>query len=206
MSICKQCNIEFEAPRKDRKALFCSIPCYLNWKKSFSIYKICQKCGKEFRVPSYRRDAKFCSYQCRKNKFEKQCRECGITYFCDGCDIKKSKFCSRKCQNINIGKNHRGEKNSSWKGGITPQVELIRRSAEYQEWRHSVFIRDKFTCVECGKVGGKIISHHIKKFSDYPELRMDLNNGVTLCEECHKKTHFCEKKWEKHYYSKLGFK
>ena len=42
--------------------------------------------------------------------------------------------------------------------------------------------------------GGKLNADHIKPFSLFPELRFDLNNGRTLCVECHKKTDtYCEK-------------
>jgi len=36
-------------------------------------------------------------------------------------------------------------------------------------------------------MGGDIQADHIRRFSEYPELRFDLNNGRTLCTECHKK-------------------
>jgi hypothetical protein len=59
----------------------------------------------------------------------------------------------------------------------------------YAEWRLAVLERDLYTCQECGKTGCKFCIHHIKSYKDYPELRIDINNGITLCEDCHKKRH-----------------
>lgn len=86
-----------------------------------------------------------------------------------------------------------GEKNNNWKGGITPENRKIRTSAEYYLWRTSVFERDKYTCIWCGAKNGngkKIILHadHIKSFAYYPELRFAIDNGRTLCIDCHKTT------------------
>jgi hypothetical protein len=59
----------------------------------------------------------------------------------------------------------------------------------YADWRLSVMERDLFTCQNCGKTACKLQVHHIKPYKDYPELRTDTSNGITLCVECHKKAH-----------------
>ena len=108
---------------------------------------------------------------------------------------------------IRIGKNT-GASNWNWKSGIAPLEKKIRQSLEYKQWRNEVFKRDRFTCVECGLVGGVLRAHHIKLFSVllqesrdmFSSLALydaailykplwDVNNGVTYCDECHKKLH-----------------
>jgi hypothetical protein len=59
----------------------------------------------------------------------------------------------------------------------------------YTEWRLAVLERDLYTCQECGKTGCKLCIHHIKSYKNYPELRIDINNGITFCENCHKRQH-----------------
>lgn len=59
-----------------------------------------------------------------------------------------------------------------------------RHSKEANKWREDIFKRDNYTCVECGKQG-RIQAHHIKPWADYPELRLDIDNGITLCIDCH---------------------
>lgn len=81
-----------------------------------------------------------------------------------------------------------GENNHSWKGGIEKENKKIRESPEYLDWRKSVFERDRYTCVFCGKRGGKLEVDHIKPFALFPSLRLDINNGRTLCSPCHKTT------------------
>lgn len=87
-----------------------------------------------------------------------------------------------------IGDAHRGENNHNWEGGITPINKKIRNSIEYRLWRDAVFKRDNWTCIWCGAHGVKLNADHIKRFSDYPELRFAIDNGRTLCEHCHKRT------------------
>lgn len=93
-----------------------------------------------------------------------------------------------------------GEKHWNWKGGVTDENHSIRESPQYKSWRADVFERDNYTCQHCGKVGGNINAHHIKPFSVYPELRFDVNNGVTLCKDCHIQIHKIEREWEKKHF------
>lgn len=92
-----------------------------------------------------------------------------------------------------ISETKMGDKNPNWKGGISPENVRIRNSAEIRMWRKSVFFRDNYTCQECGAKNGNgkavvLNADHIKPFSLFPELRLAIDNGVTLCFDCHKKT------------------
>lgn len=65
------------------------------------------------------------------------------------------------------------------------------RRGDYPElavWKKEVFKRDNWTCQKCGQKSGNIEAHHIKSWSEYPDMRFDLSNGQTLCKSCHKKT------------------
>ena len=103
--------------------------------------------------------------------------------------------------------NNSGENNHFWKGGKTKLSLQIRNSVEYSFWRKQIFERDNYTCQICGrknKKGDKVIIEvdHIYPFSkildDFDitsieeaiscEKIWDIENGRTLCRECHKKT------------------
>jgi len=82
-----------------------------------------------------------------------------------------------------------GPNSPAWKGGATEAGKLIRNSADYRDWRTAVFQRDNYTCVDCGDDrGGNLEADHIKPFSLFPALRLDVSNGRTLCQDCHRKT------------------
>ena len=95
---------------------------------------------------------------------------------------------TRKKQSIAAKKRVTEGRHNSWKGGITPINKIIRKSLEYKLWREAVFMRDNYTCIWCGVRGGVLNADHIKRFSDFPELRFAIDNGRTLCEFCHKTT------------------
>jgi 5-methylcytosine-specific restriction endonuclease McrA len=80
-----------------------------------------------------------------------------------------------------------GEKHWNWKGGITEENHKIRDSKSYKDWRMQVLQRDRFSCIICGYRSHKprdIRVDHIKPFSLFPELRLELSNGRTLCVPC----------------------
>ncbi len=102
----------------------------------------------------------------------------------------------------NTGKkrpNLSGEKHWNWNGGITQLTKGIRQSLEYKNWRKSVFERDNYTCQVCGKRGVYLEVNHKIPFSVilYEEgigniedaikskRLFDIDNGETLCVECH---------------------
>ena len=82
-----------------------------------------------------------------------------------------------------------GKEHPNWQGGITPFRKKIMNSEEYKLWRTAVFERDNYTCIWCGdNRGNNLNADHIKPFALFPELRFAIDNGRTLCEDCHKKT------------------
>lgn len=96
---------------------------------------------------------------------------------------------------INSGtfkENHIGmkkESNPNWQGGITPLNTKVRNSKKFCLWRDNVFKRDNWTCQKYGIVGGKLTAHHIQNFAQYPELRFEINNGITLSKKAHQEFH-----------------
>jgi hypothetical protein len=158
-------------------------------------------------VTGLRKNWKFCSKKCqnsgKNNGFfgKKHSQEA----------INKMVICAKtREKNPMLGKKHtketknkirakakmstrRGKDSNLWKHGKYPEHLIQRRCSEYKVWRQEVFERDSFTCVLCtakSTKGKKVIlnADHIKPFSLYPELRFDINNGRTLCVECHRKT------------------
>jgi len=104
-----------------------------------------------------------------------------------------NKFSLTIKQRKHLSNSKKGEKNHFWKGGITKINKLIRNSIEYKLWRESVFQRDDWTCQVCEEKprGEKFVvlnAHHKKPFSKFSELRFDIDNGITLCLDCHKMT------------------
>lgn len=58
-----------------------------------------------------------------------------------------------------------------------------------KKWRIKVFERDSYSCRACNSVGGTLNAHHLDGWNWAKEKRFDLDNGVTLCETCHKDFH-----------------
>ncbi len=66
------------------------------------------------------------------------------------------------------------------------EIDKIKyNSPEYIEFKLSVLERDNYICQRCGRSDRQLEAHHIKAKSLYPELTLDINNGITLCDICH---------------------
>lgn len=181
--------------------------------KKKKVEKYCESCGKAFQVHPFRSEtARFCSPECRwdwlsKNKsdeqssqwrggkVEMQCQHCGKPYKLKKSQTHRSKYCSRKCHNSAISKpgeeSHNwgrvredmlGANNKMWKGGLS---KWRQKDHKHIEWRTKVFKRDNYACQKCKKRGVALEAHHIKSWSEYPELRYVVSNGISLCVKCH---------------------
>lgn len=103
--------------------------------------------------------------------------------------------------NPNYGKI--GEKNHLWcKEKKHSFHKSIRELYQYRKWRTEVFKRDNYVCIMCSYKGyieadhfpksfiSIIRENNIKSFDEAIkcEALWDINNGRTLCRDCHKKT------------------
>lgn len=61
-----------------------------------------------------------------------------------------------------------------------------RKNYEVKLWRKAVLERDGYKCRTCGSTK-YLHAHHIKTWDSHPELRLDIDNGKTLCRTCHYK-------------------
>lgn len=65
------------------------------------------------------------------------------------------------------------------------------RKYNSSNWNKAVKERDKYTCQRCGAilVGRQAHAHHKIPAWFMPELKYDLDNGICLCNSCHKQIH-----------------
>lgn len=70
-------------------------------------------------------------------------------------------------------------------GFATTEQHMARNNTYYKEWIKKVFQRDNYTCQCCGKRGGNLNAHHLYNFAEYENLRYEIDNGITLCPQCH---------------------
>lgn len=199
-----------ECQGKDRKNRFSgeNAANYKNGNRLENILVKCSVCGKTItrqKIQTLTHDIFFCSDECKAqyyktkyagdnspiySKVEKTCEECGNKYLVYYCEKEKSRFCSKKCRYKWQAKRMKGKSHPNWQGGKANERSLAWVSKEYKAWRKEVFERDNYTCQLCGdNSGGNLNAHHIKLFSKYPELRYNVNNGITLCKKCHIKVH-----------------
>jgi len=180
--LCQKCNKEFEK-RQNESVYFwsgrkyCSKSCSNSVNASrIRLAEFSKQNGvwnKDKKFPQFSREN---SPNWKGGEVTLVCGECKGYFKVKNYRKEIAKFCSNICRT-----NH-----SDY--GKTPANEKIRKSQSYKAWRTLVFERDNYTCQGCKIVGGYLHADHIKPFALYPDDRLNVANGRTLCVPCHKKT------------------
>lgn len=127
--------------------------------------------------------------KCRNQLVECQC-ECGnlCTTLVKSIKYGFTKSCG--CWQKEFNTHRLGKLHPRYNHNLTDEERGVNRfSNEYHEWQKAVKTLHNFTCDSCNQRGGELVSHHLEGFHWCVEGRTDINNGVCLCEECHKKFH-----------------
>lgn len=82
-----------------------------------------------------------------------------------------------------------GENAPNWNPNMTDDDRTYRDTPEYKEFIKECLKRDKYICQISGQIGGELEVHHIKSYARYPELRIDISNGIVLSKEIHREFH-----------------
>ena len=139
--------------------------------------KICATCDAMFTPPkkNFSR-AKFCSFSCSSKDM--------IGRVSPHKGMKHSENARRKISEANSG-----SKAHQWNPNRTKvrDDKLLRDGMDWKNWREKVFQRDNYLCQEC-EVGGYLEPHHIIPLRVDPTKRYEVENGISLCSPCHRKT------------------
>lgn len=152
--------------------------------------KPCLFCKSFFTVAIWRK-AKVCSVKCSNN-------------------LPKSRMKGKKVSEVHkkrISEAHKGLRkpwaalkgnlNHNW---IKDRTKLVKNEKKhldgrYREWMKSVKNRDNWKCkianINCK---GRMEAHHILDWKNFPELRYEINNGITLCHAHHPRGRVEEKR------------
>lgn len=201
---CKKSFLKNKCDIKRTKRNFCSRSCRskadIGKKTKVYITKKCSFCSCDFsRTEAHfkRRPAKnyYCSTKCKNDYLSlsrggftpqsKKCLFCQKEFTIYEKRHRSRKYCSTECQKANT---KRGKEHHLYKDLKLSYREHRRIIDGYQYWRKDVFARDNYKCLKCGN-GGKLNAHHIESYATNKEKRLDVDNGATLCEDCHKLFH-----------------
>lgn len=205
--ICKHCNKEFKLKesyykkqsKRGQIPKYCSTECRIAEQRKNKEFVKCNNCGKEMLAVKNKNILHFCNEKCRIEYAKKETQI--IT--CDNCnkEFEKNKyaynrakkhFCSKECYD-----EYRANKKETYK----EISHYLRTHEKYDEWRAKVFKRDKYECSKCG-TKKNLHAHHINQLYDICDKYdmnidkilnsfefNDINNGITLCQDCHALEH-----------------
>ena len=202
---CILCGKIFTTSKKNQ--LYCSIDC-LSKSQIKRITVKCDYCGKDYETQECllkNKNNHYCSNECknkahslnmrkennpRYNSENIKCDYCGKDFFRSESGIGEHNFCSPKCYWEYRKIHYTKENHSSWNPNLTEEERIKKRHyEEYDIWRKLVFERDNYTCQCCKKDTHNNVAHHLDGYNWCENKRTDIDNGVTLCNKCHKKFH-----------------
>lgn len=102
----------------------------------------------------------------------------------------------------------KGDKHPNWRHDLTEEERISRRlSYENKTWRSAVYERDNYQCQCCLINGnGNLNAHHKDGYNWCIDRRYDIENGITLCSDCHTEFHVTygygdntEEQWDEFY-------
>lgn len=100
----------------------------------------------------------------------------------------KTKSCGCYLDNKIAACKAKAGKNHHWYNHELSDEDRTNRPGRYG-FSKTVFERDDYTCQKCNKRGGELNAHHLNGYHWFVEGRDDIDNGVTLCEDCHNEFH-----------------
>lgn len=122
------------------------------------------------------------------DKMEFLCK-CGNRFEMAWSDFRGRSQCCRECGI----KRRSGKRHYGYNSELTQEERIERRvlssTENMRKFREAVFKRDNYTCCICGERATTINAHHLNGYHWFKEGRYDANNGVTLCEKCHRRFH-----------------
>jgi hypothetical protein len=137
------------------------------------------------------------------NVLEVRCTHCGKWYipkqrdvanrlqYLKGCENSEHRFyCSKACKNVCPLYDKSPETLMREDAVRAGRLRWLKMSREVQhELREMVLERDNHTCRKCGATDKPLHCHHIEPVAINPIESADMDNCITLCEDCHKEAH-----------------
>ena len=147
--------------------------------------KPCEICFNDFKYfdsTAKKGHARFCSITCQK-QWQSISKKGKKPY--EVTETTKSKFRAAKLGKPNPSKGIPRPSMRKLVHSSSARDKVAMRRLEYRKWRSAVFARDNYTCQICNQYGVTLHADHIIRWKDNEELRLDINNGRTLCVPCH---------------------
>lgn len=173
---CKNCNKRFMrliSKNKNNKIIYCSQKCKSEHQKII----LKGSFNPNFRGGDVEVECSLCKSYFKVSRYRAKTR---VLFFC-------SMSCKGKYQETSMLKNN----NPNYVHGLSEDYRVRCRIIDgYNTWRRKVYERDNYTCQCCkDDTGGNLNAHHLDGYNWAIEKRTDVDNGITLCDKCHKQFH-----------------